>query len=709
MDLGSSVETIKGVGKETAKKLTRLGVTSVYDLLTFWPRRYDDYSEVLPIIKIKPGAVSIRAKVESIKGRRVRRGMYVTEAVLRDETSAIRAVWFNQPWLEKKLQKSFSRTDPETRSVLENDTWYYFSGLYDFSYNRYVLQNPSVEEASEFTTNTARIVPIYPQTKGLDSKVIRKALAEITSLFQELDETLPDFIIKKYGLLSFAESAFQLHWPENRTKLKEAQKRIGFEEIFAYILAGQINKKQHQSEIAFKIEFDEKLAREYVKNLPFELTSAQKQASWEILQDISNKKPIIQGEFLKQGPSLKMVRPMNRLLEGDVGAGKTVVAAMAAYMAAKQGIQSAIMAPTELLARQHAVTLADLLEPLGIKIALLTSAVKGKAKTTLKGQLASGEVDIVIGTHALLQESVSFHRLGFIVVDEQHRFGVKQRQRLVNKAQKIPHILSMTATPIPRSLALTVYGELDISIINQKPKNRLPIVTKIWSPNSRAQLYQVIDDEIKLGRQVFVVCPLIDDSENSEQKSVNEEVKRLKQGAFKHRRIGTLHGKMKDEQKAEIMQQFVDGKLDILVSTTVIEVGIDIPNASVMLIEGADQFGLAQLHQLRGRVGRGEYQGYCYLIPSTSQKPSKRLRAMETTNNGFKLAEMDLEIRGPGAIYGSKQHGSLDLKIANITDTLLIKQAKQAAIDFINKQEELQHYPKLHARVKKSLSLTYLN
>ena len=676
MNLHSSVETIKGVGLETAKKLAKLGVETIYDLLTFWPRRYDDYSEVLPIKDIQPGAVTVKAQIESIKTRRVRRGMHLTEAVIRDDTSAIRVIWFNQPYREKYFK-------------LGHD--YYFSGLYDFSFNRYILQNPTVEEAKDFTQNTARIVPIYPQTKGLDSRVIRKALSEITSMFQELPETLPSWVGEQYQFMSYAEAAYQLHWPENQEKLAAARERIGFEEVFAYILAGQISRAQHDAEIALRVEFSEEIAKQFTKALPFELTPAQKKSAWEILQDVNKEVP------------------MNRLLEGDVGSGKTVVAAFAAFMAARQGVQTAFMAPTELLARQHAQTLDNLLEPLGVRIALLTSAVKGKAKTTLKEQLADGAVDIVIGTHALLQESVAFHRLGFIVVDEQHRFGVKQRQKLVDKAKKIPHILSMTATPIPRSLALTVYGELEISIIDQKPSNRLPIETAIWSPNSRPQLYDILDEEIKAGRQIFVVCPLIDDSENSEQKSVTAEVKRLKQGAFKHRRIGTLHGKMKDEEKAEVMQEFADGELDILVSTTVIEVGIDIPNASVMLIEGADQFGLAQLHQLRGRVGRGEHQGYCYLIPSTSAKPSKRLRAMETTVNGFKLAEMDLELRGPGAIYGSKQHGALDLKIANITDTKIIKQAKEAATEFLRNEESLKDYPLLESRVQKSLSLTYLN
>lgn len=676
MKLTSDVTFIKGVGPESAKKLAKLGVFTVYDLLTYWPRRYDDYSEVVTINDMKPGAVTIKGTVESLKTKRVRRGMHLTEAVIRDDTSAVRVVWFNQPYREK---------------YFKDGKEYYFSGLYDYSFNKYIMQNPSVEEAKDFTKNTARIVPIYQQTRGLDSKDIRKFIAEITNLFADLPETLPKQAIEDNDLITFAEAARQLHWPESQESLVVARKRVGFEEIFAYVLAGQLNKKQSESEHALKIIFDKKFADEYIKALPFELTPAQKVSAWDILKDVDSE------------------RPMNRLLEGDVGSGKTVVAAFAAYVAAKQGIQTAFMAPTELLVRQHAQTLADLLEGLGITVALLTAAVKGKPKEEIKKQLANGEIDIVIGTHALLQESVHFKRLGLVVVDEQHRFGVKQRQKLVDKAYKIPHILSMTATPIPRSLALTVYGELDISIINQKPKDRLPIETLIWSPNSRDQLQQIIDDEIIKGRQVFVVCPLIDDSENSEKKSVTAEVMRLKKGPFKHRRIETLHGKMKDEDKAEVMQRFAAGEADILVSTTVIEVGIDIPNASVMLIEGADQFGLAQLHQLRGRVGRGAHQGFCYLVPSTSEKPSKRLRAMETTNDGFKLAEMDLELRGPGAIYGSRQHGQLDLRIANITDTHLIKAAKDSAVTFIESDDKLSNYPELETRVQKSLSLTYLN
>lgn len=676
MKLSDPVQKIKGVGKETAARLEKLGVLNVIDLLTYWPRRYDDYSEVISISQVRGGSITVKATVEHIKTRRVRRGMHITEASLHDETGALKVVWFNQPY-----RKDYFKPGKE----------YYFSGMYEFSYNRYSLMNPTVEQVAEFTKNTARIVPIYKETKGLSSREIRGFIHECSTLFSELGEHLPAKIVKENKLMSYQAAAFALHWPESSEMLKEAQRRIGFEEIFSFVMAGQLNKRQIQSETAVSIPFDVKLARKFVKLLPFELTADQKRAAWEILQDI--EKPT----------------PMNRLLEGDVGSGKTVVAAFGAYMSAQNGLQSAFMAPTELLASQHAQTLAELLEPVGVSVALLTSSVKKQAKTELKKQLASGEVDIVVGTHALLQESVEFSKLAYIIIDEQHRFGVKQRQKLVEKGAAIPHILSMTATPIPRSLALTVYGELDISLISQKPSNRLPIETKIWSPNSRAQLYDEIDRELIKDRQAFVVCPLIEESDTTGVKSVKAEQIVLSKGPFKHRRIGLLHGKLKDEEKQEVMKDFIDHKLDILVSTTVIEVGIDVPNASVMLIEGADQFGLAQLHQLRGRVGRSQHQSYCYLMQTSSQKPTKRLRAMEQTNNGFKLAEMDLELRGPGALYGMRQHGKLDLRIANITDSKLIKSAQKSAIAFLDSKEKLTEYPELNRRVQASRSLTHLN
>ena len=400
---------------------------------------------------------------------------------------------------------------------------------------------------------------------------------------------------------------------------------------------------------------------------------------------------------------------MNRLLQGDVGSGKTVVAGLAARQAAASGFQTALMAPTEILATQHAETLSRLLQPFGVTVGLLTGSVKGAARTTLYQQISDGSVDVVVGTHALIQEAVKFHKLGFVVIDEQHRFGVKQRQELLTKSEHMPHLLAMTATPIPRSLALTVYGELDVSILNELPKGRKPIETKLWSPNSQAQLYEKVDAEIAKGRQGYVICSLIDENPDNEVKSVEAEYKKLQNSIFKHRCIGLLHGKMKPDEKDAVMTLFAAGELDILVSTTVVEVGVDVPNATVMIIENADRFGLSQLHQLRGRVGRSSHQSYCYLVMSDSKKPSQRLKEIEKSNDGFYLAEVDLKLRGPGEIYGRAQHGALNLQIATLADTKLIARASAEAKWFVETGQDLVNYKELAAQVEQYQRLTTLN
>lgn len=402
---------------------------------------------------------------------------------------------------------------------------------------------------------------------------------------------------------------------------------------------------------------------------------------------------------------------MNRLLQGDVGSGKTVVAGLAARQAASSGFQTAIMAPTAILASQHAETLSKLLEPFSLTVGLLTAAVKGTARKTLYSQIADGGVDVVVGTHALIQDTVRFHKLGFVVVDEQHRFGVAQRQALLQKSDRMPHLLAMTATPIPRSLALTVYGELDVSILDELPAGRKPIATKIWSPNSRAQLYALVDEQIAAGRQAYVICSLIDDNPDPENdiKSVQSEYIKLQNSIFKHRKIGLLHGKLKPDEKDAVMDAFVAGKLDVLVSTTVVEVGVDVPNATVIMIENADRFGLSQLHQLRGRVGRSSHQSYCYLVTSDSSKPSQRLREIEKSNDGFYLAEVDLKLRGPGEIYGRSQHGALNLQIATLSDTKLIARAQRQAKLFVTTGQNLLHYKQLAAQIEHYQRLTTLN
>lgn len=676
MNRETPLSAVKGVGPKAAEQFSAAGLETVYDLITFLPRGYEDFSEVVAIADVSPGKRTIRARCEAISTRRVRRGLQITTATLADKTGKLQAVWFNQPYRVTQLK---------------GHDEFFFSGEFEFSYNRYQLSNPSAEKVSDMPVSTDRIVPIYRSIKGLKSQLVRKILTELKPLIMMLPETLPQEIVDREKLMGYSRALLGLHFPDSSREIERARERIGFEELFHLLLAAQLNKQANAQLDGWRIPFDQMAVKHFVQQLPFALTNAQRIAAWEIIQDF--EKP----------------HPMNRLLQGDVGSGKTVVAGLAARQAATGGFQSAIMTPTEILAGQHAETLAKLLEPLGLTVALLTGSVKGKAREMLYEQIASGGVDVVVGTHALIQQSVKFHKLGFVVIDEQHRFGVAQRQELLKKSDRLPHLLAMTATPIPRSLALTLYGELDISILNERPKGRKPIITKLWSPNSRAQLYELIDEQLKTGRQAYVICSLIDDNPQNDLKSVEAEYRALHTGPFKHRRIGLLHGKMKPADKEAVMREFADGKLDMLVSTTVVEVGVDVPNATVMLIENADRFGLSQLHQLRGRVGRSDHQSYCYLITSTSQKPSQRLREIEKSNDGFYLAEVDLKLRGPGEIYGRAQHGELNLQVATLGDVRQIARAQRAAKRFVESGTDLVQYRQLAAAVEHYQRLTTLN
>lgn len=678
MTFDSPVTEIKGVGPELAKKFAVLGVETVDDLLENFPRRYEDFSVVTPIKKLRPGPVTIQAVIKQVAGRYVRRGMHITEAIASDETDSVRLVWFNQPYRV---------------GALKSGQPYFISGLYELSRQRFAIMNPSVELVSDFPVNTARIIPVYRETKGLTSNQIRRALREIMPLLNNAPEALPTWLVEEQKLMPRHQALKAMHFPASSEQLVEAKRRLGFEEVFELSLASLMNKYELLKDTALAIPFDEALAKKFVGHLPFKLTDAQRKVVWQIYQD------------------MQKTQPMNRLVEGDVGSGKTVVAAMAAVMAMAEGYQVGLMAPTELLARQHADTLYRLLEPLDMhnKVALLVGGMRPKEKLVAQEHIKAGEAQFIIGTHALIQEKVDVRRLGLVIIDEQHRFGVEQRQKLMAKAGHMPHLLSLTATPIPRSLALTLYGELDVSILNAKPAGRQPITTKICSPNSRATLNEAIEKELQTGRQMFVVCPLISESSESKANSAEKVYEQFSKKDFKKWRVGLLHGRMKAAEKNEIMQQFVEHKLDILVSTTVIEVGVDVPNASIMLIEAAERFGLAQIHQLRGRVGRGGHKGYCYLMMSDSKTPPKRLQALERMDDGFRLAELDLELRGPGAIYGTFQHGALDLRVAKLTDMELIAAARAAAMSFIEKGENLLQYPIVLERVTALRAVTNLN
>lgn len=675
MRYDTPLEQIKGVGPKTAEQFSAAGLHTAIDLVHFFPRKHEDFSHIEKIAEIRPGHISVRGHFSNIATKRVRRGMTVTEAVLSDGTAKVQVVWFNQGYRAKQLS-----TNQE----------FLVSGDFGLQRQRYQIINPSVEQTGHDAISGGRIIPVYRAIRGLKSQIVRKVLTELKPFMMGLAETLPLELVANEKLLSRSEAIIAIHFPDSYEQLEVARERLGFEEVFSLILASGFNRLDNASLESHHIQFQASDAKAFVSGLPFTLTNAQRVAAWESIQNLSS------GE------------PMNRLLQGDVGSGKTVVAGLVAHIAAKAGFQTAFMAPTELLANQHARTLMALLEPFGMTIGLLTGSVTKKARIPLLSAIETGECDVVVGTHALFQDAVVFRRLGFVVIDEQHRFGVEQRQRLLAKSDKMPHLLAMTATPIPRSLQLTVYGELDISLLDEKPAERKDIETNIVSPNSREQMYAAVQLQIDAGHQVYVICPRIEEGAD-EQASVEAEVKRLKQSIFKQYSIAQLHGKLSGQEKDAVMSRFASGDTQILVSTTVVEVGVDVPNATVIIIEGADRFGLAQLHQLRGRVGRSTLQSYCYLVPSTSAKPSLRLKELEKSNDGFYLAERDLELRGPGEIYGRAQSGALNLSIASLGDTRLLQRAQKAVSWWFKNDIDLLQYDQLSKEVSTYRRLTTLN
>ena len=684
MNLESSLEKVRGVGAKTLEKLNAARLFSVGDILTFFPRKYEDFANLTSLSEIKPGQVLFKARTEKVSLRRVRRGMTITEAVLTDDDDEkIKAIWFNQPYRVAQLK---------------NGEEFFFSGKFEFSYNRYQITNPRVmkreelPKAQNFSGEAGEIVPIYRQIKGLKTEVVRKILLELKPMMKILPETLPLKIIPRENLISRAQAIEWIHFPDSSESFNQALERLSFEEIFEIIFAAKLNRLENEKLSGYEIDFSADAIKNLTENLPFKLTNSQRVASWEIIQD------------MKKGT------PMNRLLQGDVGSGKTVVAAIAALNAVKSGFQVAFLAPTEILASQIADNFSKILESSGVRIAFLSGNVKGKARKILYDNLEKGGIDIIVGTHTIIQEKVNFAKLGLVIIDEQHRFGVAQRQKLLEKSrQKMPHLLAMTATPIPRSLQLTLFGDLSVSILREKPAGRKTVETKIISPVSRTPMIEKIKNEVVLGRQIFVVVPAISESSNDEIKSVETEFKKLKR-EFKGFRIGQLHGKMSSDEKDQVMRDFLDKKFDILLSTTVIEVGVDVPNASVIVIENADRFGLSQLHQLRGRVGRGENSACCFLVMSSSAKPPQRLLEIEKTTDGFLLAEKDLELRGAGEIYGTAQSGEINLEFTSLGDTELIARV-QKSVDFLVEDQALfdEYLSKKSSELEKYQRLTILN
>jgi ATP-dependent DNA helicase RecG len=694
MNLVTPLTALPTVGKKIGASLKRLGLSTVENLLYYFPFRYEDYRHIVPVSQLQEGfQVTVKVRIEIINNKRSpRKRLMITEALVADETGELRVVWFNQPFIIKSLKPG------ET---------VFLSGTVKRSMLGPELVNPAYEKVKkeEHTTHTARLVPIYPLTAGLTQKEMRFLVDKVLPLSDGLEDWIPEELRIEQGLTSFAHAVRGIHFPKNDTELAEATERLKFDELFLLQLGAELARLEKVSLAAPSITFQEAAMKEFVDELPFTLTKTQKIAAWEILQ------------------AIQKTVPMNRLLSGDVGSGKTVVAAMALYMAALNGFQGILMAPTEILASQHFESLQKLLSTKGVRLALFTRSqrkilntrVASEAEDISKAKMieciAKGEVDVIVGTHALLSEGVEFKKLGLVIVDEQHRFGVEQRRVIKEKGEHV-HFLSMTATPIPRSLALMIYGDLDISIINELPVGRKQIITRLVDPHNREKAYEFIHQQIKQGRQAFVVCPLIEESVTDtgltlvDKKSVLSEYKKLSEKVFPDLRISYLHGKLKSDEKEAIMKDFQVGQIDLLVATSVIEVGVNIPNASVMMVEGAERFGLAQLHQFRGRVGRSDYQSYCFLFTDSDSSGAKeRLTFFEKHHDGFKLAEKDLEIRGPGEVYGTMQSGMAELRLAKLTDRELIKKAKTAAV---NIAPLIKKYPTLLKKVREWESKVHL-
>ena len=666
MDLSTPVEEVKGIGPKTAEVLRKAGILTLRDLVYHLPRDYENFQQAQNISALKPGNVVIKAKVEQISTRRMRRNLAITEATLRDKSGAIKAIWFNQPYRAKQF---------------DQEKEYYFSGEMALKYGRYQISNPSATLASDYdSANTAKIQPIYPARGTVKSQDFKKFIKTISNNIALVPDMIPNFPGR-------ADALFDVHFPESVEQARAGREYLATEELFSLLLAAKLNREENQKLRTSPIKGDMEEFKAFIEKLPFKLTNAQRRATWEILQD-------------REGDI-----PMNRLLQGDVGSGKTMVAALSAFMAANAGFQTALMAPTEVLATQHAESLAKLFGN-KLSVALLTGSTKHKDE--LKKHIKNGEVNLVIGTHALITDDTEFAKLGLAIIDEQHRFGVMQRQKLLSKAHTMPHLLSMTATPIPRSLQLTIFGDLSVSILDELPAGRQPITTKIVSPNSTQQMWQAIEKELVAKHQVYYICKKIDDKGTSDLSNVKKESQKIAH-QFPNHNVAYLHGRMKPAEKDEIMTLFANGEIDILVSTTVVEVGVNVPNATVMVIADADQYGLSQLHQLRGRVGRGSDASYCYLINSNSDAPTRRLREIERSQDGFYLAEVDLKLRGPGELYGSLQHGALDLRIATITDTKLVHRADGLVKEFIKNGYDMVEYKELNESVRKYQRLTTLN
>ncbi len=691
--LETDIQYVKGVGPKRARQLARLGVKTVYDLLYLPPRRYLDRRDVTPIRNLRHGHEAVVMGEVLTKGiDRSRRGDKWFKVVIGDGTGWLELVWktTNEGFLSG-LDKVFRKGD---RVIVSGKVIIVRGGIKQMWFPEYEM----VDDISQ-SNIAGRIIPVYPATEGLKPRYIRKLVRYVlTELEGRIPETIPGYIRKKRGLYSREVAIRRLHFPNDMDEARKAHLTLAYEELLYFFIV-VLGRRMRTMGKGVPIVRNGKLTEKFIEELPFEFTDAQRRVISEIEDDMARSVP------------------MHRLLQGDVGSGKTVVALYAMLMAAENGFQAALMAPTEILAEQHFIVIGDFLKNLPIRMRLLTGHMRKKEREAALYEISNGEADIVVGTHAIIQEEVRFHKLAFAVVDEQHKFGVVQRAKLLEKGidGTVPHFLVMTATPIPRTLAMTIYGDLDVSVLDEKPPGRGKIVTKHRTEEKRADIYRWLFERVQNGDQAYVVAPLIEKSEKLEVKAVEELFEELKSMAPEGVKIGLIHGRMKKDERQFVMQAFRDGQFHILVATTVIEVGIDVKNATIMVIEHAERFGLAQLHQLRGRIGRGEKTSYCIVVTpkNISEDARKRIRAFVSTTDGFKLAEYDLQIRGPGELYGTRQHGIPDFRIVDLVrDQFVMSIARQDARDILRVDPRLQkpqhQIIRKHFRILKEKEVSYV-
>jgi len=669
MQLQDSVRKIKGIGEKAEQCLSKLGIASVAELLEHYPRTYDEFKPIQPIAEIREGElVAVEGSLTARPQIKRKGKLSLININLRDASGQVLVTWFNMPFLSKQLRMG-------TRYILR--------GKVSRKNGRLVMDQPAILTKEEFYSQLGKLKPIYPLTAGLTNNALIKAVSNALKETEGILDYMPSQIKKRQGLMDYKKALKTIHFPGNKMEAREARRRLAFDELFLYSLALAYLKKTGKNKSQFHMEYKADLDH-FIQGLPYQLTDCQIRTWKEISQDMCSG------------------YCMNRLVQGDVGSGKTIIAILALYLTVLNGGQACMMAPTEVLANQHYKGLCQMMEPLGIRVCLFSGSQRAKEKRQVKEELADGRGQILVGTHAVIQGDVVFQNLGLVVTDEQHRFGVRQRETLFEKGRE-PHVLAMSATPIPRTLALILYGDMDLSVMDQPPANRLPIKNALVNTDYRPNAYRFMQEQIQEGRQVYVICPMVEESQESDLENVMIYTESLREVFPPHVKIQELHGKMKAQEKDQIMESFGRGEIHILVSTTVIEVGIDVPNATVILIENAERFGLAQLHQLRGRVGRGKHQSYCIIMTGHDSKESReRLEILAKSNDGFYIAREDLKLRGQGDLFGLRQSGDQLFALADIfEDADLLKEATQEA--GLLTEEEIQLFYKKNTRLKRRI------